>query len=187
MDLQVPLFAVDSYIGLLDIHASETFVMVLDSLKEVCLACVARLRTAVACRVLNSLADVAPVPRSLRHSFIPGAHVLLSGCGQEQRAEGTVRAPVSSLQHCTAHARTHRRPILQQLKGRHLHHSFPFNHCFRDMHMDAALVGRLRSWTLQFVYLRPVVSVLSVGLQVRCSVWWPGSQWQVHTLTTRHM
>ena len=87
----------------------------------------------------------------------------------------------------TAHARTHRRPILQQLKGRHLHHSFPFNHCFRDMHMDAALVGRLRSWTLQFVYLRPVVSVLSVGLQVRCSVWWPGSQWQVHTLTTRHM
>lgn len=83
--------------------------------------------------------------------------------------------------------RTHRRPILQQLKGRHLHHSFPFNHCFRDMHMDAALVGRLRSWTLQFVYLRPVVSVLSVGLQVRCSIWWPGSQWQVHTLTTRHM
>ena len=71
--------------------------MVLDSLKEVCLACVARLRTAVACRVLNSLADVAPVPRSLRHSFIPGAHVLLSGCGQEQRAEGTVHAPVSSL------------------------------------------------------------------------------------------
>ena len=55
------------------------------------------------------------------------------------------------------------------------------------LHMDAALVGRLRSWTLQFVYLRPVVSVLSVGLQVRCSVWWPGSQWQVHTLTTRHM
>ena len=71
--------------------------MVLDSLKEVCPACVARLRTAVACRVLNSLADVAPVPRSLRHSFIPGAHVLLSGCGQEQRAEGTVHAPVSSL------------------------------------------------------------------------------------------
>jgi len=35
---QVPLFAIDSYIGLLDMHASKPFVMTLDSLKEVCLS-----------------------------------------------------------------------------------------------------------------------------------------------------
>lgn len=35
MDGQVPLFAIDSFIGVMDIEASETFVMVLDSIKEV--------------------------------------------------------------------------------------------------------------------------------------------------------
>lgn len=110
----VPLFAVDSYIGLLDIHASETFVMVLDSLKE--------------CHEAYVI-----------HSFL---ELMFSYLDVDKNN------------------------VPKQLKGRHLHHSFPFNHCFRDMHMDAALVGRLRSWTLQFVYLRPVVSVLSVGLQL---------------------
>ena len=35
MDGQVPLFAIDAFIGVMDIEASETFVMVLDSIKEV--------------------------------------------------------------------------------------------------------------------------------------------------------
>jgi len=76
-------------------------------------------------------------------------------------------------------------PPLQKLKGRHLHHTFPFNYCFRDMHMDAKLVSRLRMWTLQFVYLRPIISVMAVYLQV-CVGGWLGEV-QQHASHEKHV
>lgn len=55
--------------------------------------------------------------------------------------------------------------VPDELKGRHLHQSFPFNLFMKDMHLDKRTVQRLRGWTMQFVIIRPILSVIAVVLE----------------------
>jgi len=111
----VPLFAVDSFLGLLEADASETFVMVLDSIKE--------------CYEAFVIA-----------SFLDLMYAQL-GLDPEKEVQG-------------------------ELKGRHVHLIFPFSLFMKEMHLDKKSLRTMRSWTTQFVYLRPLISIISLGLQV---------------------
>jgi len=113
--LMVPLFAVDSFVGLLEIQAAEWVVMILDSVKECYEAWVI-------------------------YSFL---ELMYSYLGVD---------PLQS--------------VPKHLQGRHIHQNFPFNLFMRDMHLDNTTAARLKLWTTQFMVLRPILSVLSVLLQV---------------------
>jgi len=113
--LMVPLFAMDSYIGLLEIRAAEWVVMILDSVKECYEAWVI-------------------------YAFL---ELMYSYLGVDST-----------------------KPVPANLEGRHIHQTFPFNLCLKDMHLDKATLDMLRLWTTQFMVLRPILSVLSVLLQV---------------------
>jgi len=115
--LMVPLFAIDSFVGLLDIEAGDVVVMVLDAIKECYEAWVLT-------------------------SFL---HLMFAYLNVEF---GTVP---------------------DNLKGRHLHHTFPFNYMMKDMHLDLGSVRTLHIWTQQFIILRPIISVLSVALDLHGS------------------
>jgi len=115
--LMVPLFAIDSFVGLLDIEAGDVVVMVLDAIKECYEAWV--------------------LPRFLPLLFA-SLHV----------AFGTVP---------------------DKLEGRPLHHTFPFNYMMKDMNLDVGSVRTLHIWTQQFIILRPIISVLSVALDLHGS------------------
>jgi len=115
--LMVPLFAIDSFVGLLDIEAGDVVVMVLDAIKECYEAWVLT-------------------------SFL---HLMFAYLNVEF---GTVP---------------------DDLKGRHLHHTFPFNYMMKDMNLDVGSVRTLHIWTQQFIILRPIISVLSVALDLHGS------------------
>jgi len=115
--LMVPLFAIDSFVGLLDIEAGDVVVMVLDAIKECYEAWVLT-------------------------SFL---HLMFAYLNVEF---GTVP---------------------DKLKGRPLHHTFPFNYMMKDMHLDLGSVRTLHIWTQQFIILRPIISVLSVALDLHGS------------------
>jgi len=112
--VMVPLFAIDSFIGLCDIEASETLVMVLDSVKECYEAWV--LMSFLSLMFAYLQVEVGKIP--------------------------------------------------DELKGKHLHQTVPFNWCMKDMVLDINTVKTLHNWTLQFIVLRPILSVLSVILEL---------------------
>jgi len=114
--LMVPLFAIDSFIGLLEIRAAEWIVMILDSVKE----CYEAFVLNAFIRLMFSLVEVSP--------------------------DGS--------------------KLPEHLKGRHIHHSFPFNYFMSDMDMSAATVRQLELWTTQFIFLRPILSIVSVVAQL---------------------
>jgi len=112
--LMVPLFAIDSFIGLVDIDASETLVMVLDSIKECYEAWVIMSFLNLMFSYLN--ADAGAVPESLKDNV--------------------------------------------------LHQVVPLNWCLKDWKLTSEVVRTLRLWTMQFVVLRPILSILSLVLEV---------------------
>jgi len=115
--LMVPLFAVDSFVGLIDIEAGEVTVMVLDSIKECYEAW-----------VLMSFLNLMYAYLNVEFGSVP-----------------------------------------DELKGRHLHHTFPFNYFMKDYNLDLATVRTLHLWTQQFIILRPIISILSVALDLQGS------------------
>jgi len=113
--LMVPLFAVDSFIGLLEVEAAATVVLILDSIKE----CYEAFVIMSFLDLMYALLDVDPqqdVPRSLA--------------------------------------------------GRHIHLIFPFNLCIKEMKLNQKTLSTIRSWTTQFVILRPILSIIAVVLQL---------------------
>jgi len=112
--LMVPLFAIDSFIGLVDIEAGETLVMVLDSVKECYEAWVIMSFLNLMFAYLN--VEVGTVP--------------------------------------------------EQLKDNVLHQATPFNLFLKDWILNAETVKTLRLWTVQFVVLRPILSIVSLALEV---------------------
>jgi len=47
-------------------------------------------------------------------------------------------------------------PVPKALKNRHVHFGPPLDWFIKDVKMDEALVKRLESWTMQFIYFRPL-------------------------------
>jgi hypothetical protein len=117
--LMVPVFAVVSFIGLLEIEGSETLGTVLEGIKEVYEAYVI-------------------------HCFLLLMFDLT----------GIVYNPPKAI------------VLPDSIKGRHVHHSFPFNIFMKDMVMDSALLNTLTSWTMQFVYVRPILAIVEVALEL---------------------
>jgi len=62
--------------------------------------------------------------------------------------------------------------IPKKYEGRHIHHSFPFNYFFSDLHLNEKTVKMLTNWTYQFVVLRPAISVLSLFLELFSESWY---------------
>lgn len=56
--------------------------------------------------------------------------------------------------------------VPDNLKGRELHQSFPFNFFMNDMIVSKESLSTLRWWALQFVILRPIISVIAVVLEI---------------------
>jgi len=110
----VPLFAVDSLIGLVDIDASESVEMVLDSVKECYEAWVIASFLNLMFSYLN--VDVGQIPENLKDNVI--------------------------------------------------HQVAPLNWFLKDWKLTPQSVRYLRLWTMQFVYLRPILSILSLALEM---------------------
>jgi len=112
-----PLFAIDSYVGMLELGNSEWVLFVLDSIKECYEA------WTIACFL------------SLMYSYL----------NITRRQEGQIVVP-------------------DGLKGRHLHHTFPFNY-FMGEHMvvESNSLHRLEWWAYQFVFIRPVLSLVELA------------------------
>lgn len=112
-----PLYAINSYIGLLDIRGSETFFTFLESIKE----CYEALVMAKFLSLLYTYLNI-----SISKNIVP-----------------------------------------DEIKGREIHHSFPMTlfqpHTVRLDHKNLKL---LKDWTLQFVVIRPVCSVLMIAFQL---------------------
>jgi len=122
--LMVPLFAVDSLIGLFEIEAAESVVMILDSVKE----CYEAL-------VLMSFLEL-----------------MFQCMGVDMKK---------------SHADKHSDEGLPgSMKGRELHHTFPVTIWSKHMHTNWHTLHRLHFWTYQFIVLRPILSILSVVLDV---------------------
>jgi len=113
--IMVPLFAVDSFIGLLEIEASATVALILDSIKE----CYEAFVIMSFLDLMYALLDVDP-----------------------------------------------QREVPRSLAGRHIHLIFPFNLCFKEMTLNQKTLNTIRSWTTQFVILRPILSIITVVLQL---------------------
>ncbi|EYU33408.1 hypothetical protein ABFS82_13G079700 [Erythranthe guttata] len=115
--LMAPLYAIDSYVGLLDIRGSTTFFTFLDSIKE----CYEALVMAKFLGLMYTYLNI-----SISKNIVPDG-----------------------------------------IKGREIHHSFPMTffqpHTVRLDHKNLSL---LKQWTWQFVYIRPVCSVLMIALQL---------------------
>jgi len=113
--LMVPLFAIDSFVGILEIQAAEWINMILDSVKECYEALVI-------------------------YAFLQLMYSYLNlGDGKQIPAE---------------------------LRGRHIHQTFPFNLCMSDMELNTKTLQRLTLWTTQFMIIRPILSISSVLLQI---------------------
>jgi len=129
----VPLFAFDSLVGLLDWDASETFILVLDSVKECYEAYVIKCFLELLYLYMNI-------------SWKAGID------GKRQWV------------------------IPERIRGKHLHHSFPFQYVCPDLHVDAHGLETLHLYATQFVYLRPITSIIELIAElndVESWVHWP--------------
>eukprot|EP00128_Syssomonas_multiformis_P018841 Colp12_sorted_trinity150504_noHs@30949 len=62
--------------------------------------------------------------------------------------------------------------------GRHVHQSFPFNLFMKDFEVTPKTAKKMELWTKQFVFLRPVLSIVSVaaellGIYEHPLIYWP--------------
>jgi len=58
------------------------------------------------------------------------------------------------------------KPLEDGVKGRHVHQIFPMNLFYNDWHLDPSVVRTLHYWTLQFVYIRPIISILEIVAEI---------------------
>ncbi|XP_058211034.1 uncharacterized protein LOC131323322 isoform X2 [Rhododendron vialii] len=115
--LMAPIYAIDSFVGLLDFQGSKPFFMFLDSIKE----CYEALVIAKFLALLYSYLNI-----SISKNIVP-----------------------------------------DEIKGREIHHSFPFT-LFqpKTVRLNHQTLKLLKSWTWQFVVIRPVCSILMIALQL---------------------
>lgn len=123
--LMVPLFAIDSYIGLLDMKASETMILFLDSIKE--------------CYEAVVIASFL----SLMYSMV----------GIQENTKNTKKNDDKT-----------NIKIPKAIEGRHIHQTFPLNYFMDDFELNIKTINTLQTWTQQFVYIRPIISVLCLYL-----------------------
>jgi len=116
-----PLFAIDSFIGLLELEAGEIVAHVLDLIKE-CYEAV----------VLNAFL-------MLMYD--------LCGLSKHVNSKEALQLP-------------------EGMKGRELHIPFPLNILLSEKHphFDLKWLHRLRWWTIQFLILRPILSIIDFML-----------------------
>jgi hypothetical protein len=115
--LMAPLYAINSYVGLLDLLGSKAFFTFLESIKE----CYEALVMAKFLGLMYTYLNI-----SISKNIVP-----------------------------------------DEIKGREIHHSFPMTlfvpHTSR---LDHKTLAQIKSWTWQFVWIRPICSVLMVSLQL---------------------
>jgi len=66
--------------------------------------------------------------------------------------------------------------VPEKIKGHHLHHSGGFQYFLREIHADAAGLKALHYYTLQFVILRPICSLIELCSEIFDFEWlvhWP--------------
>ncbi|KAL0911242.1 hypothetical protein M5K25_019366 [Dendrobium thyrsiflorum] len=111
--LMAPLYAIDSFVGLLDIQGSKAFFTFLDSVKE----CYEALVIAKFLALMYSYLNI-----SISKNIVP-----------------------------------------DEIKGREIHHSFPVSLFMPPkVKLDHSTLKLLKSWTWQFVVIRPVCSILMI-------------------------
>lgn len=109
--LMVPLFAVDSLVGLIDIEASAAFITILDGVKEL-------YESVVIWSFLSLMFDYVKIDVATKH-------------------------------------------VPDTIKKVSLHIPFPYSMMVgHERHCDWPTVKLLEQWTLQFVYLRPTITVI---------------------------
>mmetsp|Transcript_9134 Transcript_9134/g.11262 ORF Transcript_9134/g.11262 Transcript_9134/m.11262 type:complete len:296 (+) Transcript_9134:94-981(+) len=115
--LLAPIFAIDSFVGILELDKGEIVAHVLDMVKECYEAVVI-------------------------HAFLM---LMYNLCGLNSSSKETKRS------------------LPEGVKGRNLHLPFPMGLYFGPhAHFDHVWVERLRFWTLQFIMLRPGLSLLDL-------------------------
>ncbi|KAK8943143.1 hypothetical protein KSP39_PZI009296 [Platanthera zijinensis] len=115
--LMAPLYAIDSFVGLLDVQGSKVFFLFLDSVKE----CYEALVIAKFLALMYSYLNI-----SMSKNIVPDG-----------------------------------------IKGREIHHSFPVSLFLPPkVKLDHNTLSLLKSWTWQFVLIRPVCSVLMIFFEL---------------------
>lgn len=125
--IMVPLFAVDSYIGLIDMKASESMILFLDSVKE-CYEAV----------VISSFL-------SLMYAMVGIEEISTKDKKKNDDDKVSIKIP-------------------KKINGRHIHQTFPFNYFMDDFELNIKTINTLQLWTNQFVYIRPIISILCLYL-----------------------
>mmetsp|Transcript_18009 Transcript_18009/g.26398 ORF Transcript_18009/g.26398 Transcript_18009/m.26398 type:complete len:296 (-) Transcript_18009:55-942(-) len=118
--LMAPLFAVDSFVGILELDEGETVAHIIDTVKECYEAVVI-------------------------HAFLMLMYDL---CGLTSYIQKKKTGSKESLP--------------DGVKGRELHVPFPLSLIYGHPHFDMVWLHRLRFWTLQFVVLRPILSIVDL-------------------------
>lgn len=114
--LLAPLFAVDSFVGILELDKGEVIAHLLDMIKE-CYEAVAI------------------------HAFLMLMYDL---CGLSD------------------HLVDEKKPLPEGLKGRELHIPFPLGSYYGHVHFDKTWLYKLRQWTVQFLWVRPILSLVDL-------------------------
>jgi len=114
--LMAPIFAIDAFVGILELEKGEVIAHMIDMVKE-CYEAV----------VINSfllfMYDQCGLPMSSDKNVLPDG-----------------------------------------IKGRELHVPFPLGMIYGHPHFDMVWFKRLKSWTIQFIICRPVLSILDLVL-----------------------
>lgn len=137
--LMVPLFAVDSLIGLFDIKASETVILILDSIKE----CYESVVIAAFLLLMYNLMSINYAFNI--NSFNPNSFITIN-------------------------------KIPDALKKHTIHQTIPFSLCMNDLALNIETLKKLTLWTIQFVYIRPILSIICVILEFGFEEWYNDSR-----------
>uniref|UniRef100_A0A803NY06 Uncharacterized protein n=1 Tax=Cannabis sativa TaxID=3483 RepID=A0A803NY06_CANSA len=150
--LMAPLYAVVSFVGLVDIQGSKAFFMFLESIKECYEALVSGANKVVSLSVM-----LFP---SLAYENIVGYSINFSIYVQ-------VIAKFMALMYSYLNISISNNIVPDEIKGREIHHSFPMTlfqpHTIRLNHKT---LKQLKHWTWQFVVIRPVCSILMITFQL---------------------
>lgn len=147
--LMAPVYAINSFVGLLDAKGSKPVFMFLDSVKECYEALVG---------FLDSLIFHSP---TLSLSLWLFLDLFVSLCLFQ------VIAKFLALMFSYLNISMTGRIIPDEIKGREIHHSFPITLFVpRTTHLDHRTLKQLKQWTWQFCIIRPVCSILMRTLQL---------------------
>eukprot|EP00591_Stephanopyxis_turris_P015195 CAMPEP_0195541250 /NCGR_PEP_ID=MMETSP0794_2-20130614/50988_1 /TAXON_ID=515487 /ORGANISM="Stephanopyxis turris, Strain CCMP 815" /LENGTH=322 /DNA_ID=CAMNT_0040675339 /DNA_START=133 /DNA_END=1102 /DNA_ORIENTATION=+ len=145
--LMAPLFAVDSFVGILELDEGETVAHIIDTVKE-CYEAVVIHAFLMLMYDLCGLTSYIQKKKTGSKESLPDGEKMYDLCGLTSYMQKKKTGSKESLP--------------DGVKGRELHVPFPLSLIYGHPHFDMVWLHRLRFWTLQFVVLRPILSIVDL-------------------------